>query len=115
MISTELSLDFHDGAQPPTAGSSTVSVSDIESIFEIEIMMRQLFSEHKVEMKYTIESIITLQLQQLNHAITQERIERIEAILEMQTQISDLRAAFKAFSTNPPSVGREERKDEIII
>ena len=51
-------------------------LSDGQSMTEIEAMMRQLFSEHKAEMKHTIESIITRQLQPLNHAITQKRIER---------------------------------------
>ena len=83
---------------------------------DMTTMMRQLFSEHKAEVKHTIESTIALQLQPLNHAIAQERIERVEAISDMQTQISDLRAAFDAFGTNPsPGHRREERGDEIAI
>ena len=83
---------------------------------DMTIMMRQLFSEHKAEKKHTIESTIVLQLQPLNHAIAQERIERVEAISDIQTQISDLRAAFDAFSTNPPpGHRREEGGDEIVI
>ena len=48
--------------------------------------------------------------------IAQERIERVQAISDMQTQISDLGAAFDAFNTNP-SRGhrRESRGDEIVI
>ena len=78
--------------------------------------MRQLLSELKAEMKHTIESTIALQLQPLNHAINQARIERVKAISDMQTQISDLRATFDAFTRNiSPGHRREEDGDEIVI
>ena len=67
-------------------------------------------------MKHTIESTIALQLQPLSHAIAQERIERVQAISNVQAQIADLRATFDAFSINQSPVHRrEDRGDEVVI
>ena len=71
---------------------------------------------HKVEATQIIQSIIISQIQPLNNAISQERIERVHVISDMQTQIGDLRATFDLFSVNQvPMQRREDRGDEVII
>ena len=52
LASTGLALGVHDGVQPPKVGSLTVYASDGQSIFGMEAMIRQLFSEHKAEMNH---------------------------------------------------------------
>ena len=66
--------------------------------------MRKLFSEHKVEVKQIIESTIVSQIQPLSNAISQERIERVQTISDVQDQIADLRAAFDVFGVNQAPV-----------
>ena len=48
--------------------------------------MRQLLNEYQNEMKRTIETTITHHVQPLNTAITQERLERVQAIDGIQVK-----------------------------
>ena len=82
----------------------------------MEVLLRKLFFQHKVEVKQTIESTIASQIQQFSNAITQEQIERVQAIFDIQTQIADLRTAFYVFNINQtPMQRREDRGDEVAI
>ena len=62
------------------------------------------------------ESTIAHHVQHLSAAIIQERIERVQAIANIQVQIFELRAAFDALSTNtvPAQHLRESRSNEVV-
>ena len=83
----------------------------------IEKMMRKLLQEQKEDTKRDIEAVIAQHCQPLTAAIAQERTTRTQAISEVQSQISDLRLAFEAFSANSASPPRDggTRTNEIVI
>ena len=68
-------------------------------------------------MRWSIETTIAHHVQPLSTAIAQERIERVQAIARTQDQVSELRAAFGALSTNavPAQHPRGSRSEEIVI
>ena len=82
-----------------------------------EEMHRQQLGRQQEELKRNIETTIAQYCQPLSSAIAQERTERTQAISEVQAQITELRNAFEAFSTNsiPPSRAGGNRTDEIVI
>ena len=97
-----------------------------ESISSIEKMMRKLLQEQKEDTKQllqdqkddtkrVIECAIAQHVQPLNTAIAQERTSRVQAISDVQTQISELRKELCAFIAEPGQRVREGRSDEVVI
>ena len=116
LASTGLALGIHDGVAPKDTSGQGVDVS-AESMTGIEKMMRKLLQEQKEDTKRDIEAAIAQHCQPLTAAIAQERTTRTQAISEVQSQISDLRLAFEAFSANSASPPRDggTRTNEIVI
>ena len=79
--------------------------------------MRQLFSQQQDDMRRTIETTIAHHIQLLSTAIAQERVEGVQAITDIQYQISELRAAFDTLSATPAPTQypREARSEEVVI
>ena len=82
MATTGLALGIHDGVQSQRVSASAGSTDDVQAFSGMEVLMRKLFSEHKVEVKQTMESTIASQIQPLSNAISQERIERVQVICQ---------------------------------
>ena len=76
---------------------------------------KQLLQEQKDDTKRVIECVIAQHVQPLNAAIAQERTSRVQAISNVQTQISELREELRAFITEPGQRAREGRSDEVVI